>query len=212
LDNYIFSTQLLKTRMRQQQIARLQGWQKVIFGARARVIASYIVLVIFSTVLSLIAIRHILLDHLEKRISASLMQEVEEFRRLVKGRNPKTGQPFGDDIAAIFDVFLRRNVPNHDEFMLALLNGKLYKYSHAAVPESLHPDSDLVKIWAQLTQPDEGETQTPAGTIRYLAEPIRIGGKTRGVFVVAHLPASGYEEVDRAVFIRPLAKMLELSC
>ncbi len=186
--------------MRQQQIARLQGWHKVVFGARTRVIASYIVLVIFSTVFSLMVIRHILLDHLEKQISASLKQEVEEFRRLVKGRNPKTGQPFGNDVAAIFDVFLRRNVPNDDEFMLALLNGKLYKYSHIAVPESLHPDSDLVKTWAQLTQTKKGEMQTPDGTIRYLTEPIRIGGN-RGVFVVAHLPASGYEEVNYAVFI-----------
>jgi signal transduction histidine kinase len=201
LDKYIFSNLVLKTGMRQQQIARLQGWHKIIFGARTRVIASYIVLVVFSTVLSLMAIRHILLDHLEKQISASLMQEVEEFRRLVKGRNPKTGQPFGNDVAAIFDVFLRRNVANDDEFMVTLLNGKLYKYSHIAVPEPLKPDSDLVKAWAQLTQTKKGETRTPSGNIRYLAEPVRIGGKTRGVFVVAHLPASEYEEVNYAVFI-----------
>jgi signal transduction histidine kinase len=186
--------------MHQQQITRLRGWQKLVFGAMTRVIASYIMLVIFSTVLSLAVIRHILIDRLEKEISASLIQEVKEFRNLVKGLNPKTGKPFGDDVAAIFDVFLKRNVPNDDEFMLTLLNGKLYKYSHIAIPELLKPDSDLVKGWAQLTQVDQGETRIPAGTIRYLAEPVKIGGN-RGVFVVAHLPASEYEEVNHTVFI-----------
>ncbi|NJM71991.1 MAG: HAMP domain-containing protein [Cyanobacteria bacterium CRU_2_1] len=186
--------------MWQNQIHNLQGWRRFVFGARTRVIASYVVLVVFSTVFSLLAIRHILIARVEEQIEASLRQEVEEFRRLVKGRNPKTGQPFGDDLASIFDVYLRRNVPHDDEFLLTLLNGKLYKSSPIGLPDSLHPDS-VVNRWAKLTEPEDGETVTPAGPIRYLAEPIRITGKTRGVFMVAFLPASKYEEVNHVVFI-----------
>lgn len=164
---------------------RSNGWRRIFFGAGTRVLASYVVLVAFSTVVSLVAIRQILLVRLEKQIESSLVQEVEEFRRLVKGRNPKTGRPFGDDVAAIFDVFLARNVPNDDEFLLALMNGRLYKSSPTALPDSLHPDS-VVNRWAQLTQPEWGEMATPAGIILYLAEPVRLRGKTCGVFVVAH--------------------------
>lgn len=179
---------------------RSNGWRRIFFGAGTRVLASYVVLVAFSTVVSLVAIRQILLVRLEKQIESSLVQEVEEFRRLVKGRNPKTGRPFGDDVAAIFDVFLARNVPNDDEFLLALMNGRLYKSSPTALPDSLHPDS-VVNRWAQLTQPEWGEMATPAGIILYLAEPVRLRGKTCGVFVVAHPPASDYEEVNQTIVI-----------
>lgn len=98
--------------------------RKILFGAGTRVIASDIVLIVFSTLISLVVIRQLLLDYNKKQTQRSLIQEVEEFQRLVKGYNPKTGQPFGNDIAAIFDVYLRRNVPNDDEFMLTLINGK----------------------------------------------------------------------------------------
>jgi signal transduction histidine kinase len=191
--------------MWQNNIQSLQGWRRFIFGASARVIGSYVVLVVFSTVFSLLAIRHILIARVEEQIEKALVQEVEEFRRLVKGRNPSTGEPFGDDVASIFDVFLRRNVPSDDEFLLTLLDGKLYKSSPIGLPDSLHPDS-IVNRWAKLTQAEEGETVTPGGTIRYLADPIRIGGKTRGVFVVAFLPASEYEEVNHVILIAGLVE------
>lgn len=186
--------------MRQNKIYNLQGWRRFIFGAKARVIASYIVLVIFSTVVSLLAIHHILIARVEEQIEKSLVQEVEEFRRLVKGRNPRTGQLFGDDVASIFDVFLRRNVLNDNEFLLTLLDGKLYKSSPIGLPDSLQSDL-VVNRWAKLTQPEDDEIVTSVGTIRYLADPIKIGGKTRGVFVVAFLPADEYEEVNHVIFI-----------
>ncbi|NWF58056.1 MAG: HAMP domain-containing protein [Fischerella sp.] len=189
--------------MWQNQIRHVHRWRRLVFGARTRVIASYVVLVVFSTVVSLLAIRRILIARLEQHIEKSLVQEVEEFRRLVKGRNPMTSQPFGDDVAAIFDVFLARNVPNDDEFLIAILNGKFYKSSHTAIPDFLNPptNSELIKVWAKLTQPKRGESNSTHGTIRYLAEPVNIGGKTRGVFVVAHLPADAYEEVNQVVAI-----------
>ncbi|WP_017314353.1 sensor histidine kinase [Mastigocladopsis repens] len=180
----------------------LREWRRILLAARTRVITSYVVLVLFSTVVSLLAIRQILITHLEENIENALVQEVEEFRRLMKGRRLKTGQPFGENVALIFDVFLARNVPNDDEFLITILDGKVYKFSHTAIPASLHPtNSELIKVWAKLTQPKRGETITPDGTILYLAEPVRIRGKTRGVFVVARIPASEYGEVNYAVAI-----------
>jgi hypothetical protein len=74
----------------------------------------------FSTVMSILVSRQSLYARVQERVEGSLVQEVEEFRRLVKGRDPATGQPFGDDVAAIFNVFLSRNIPD-DEFLLALV-------------------------------------------------------------------------------------------
>ncbi len=201
----IFRNQGANFDMGQNQIHNLQGWRRFVFGARARVIASYIVLVIFSTVVSLLTIHHILIARVEDQIKKSLVQEVEEFRRLVKGRNPMTGLPFEDDVASIFDVFLRRNVPDDDEFLLTLLDGKLYKSSPIGLSDSLHPNS-VVNRWAKLTEPENDKTVTPVGTICYLADPIRIGGKTRGVFVVGVLPAGKYEEVNQIILIAGLVE------
>jgi signal transduction histidine kinase len=154
-----------------------------------------------STLASILAIRQLLFVNVEEQAEKSLVQEVEEFRRLAKGRNPSTGQPFGDDIAAIFKVFLSRNVPHDDEFFLTLLNGKLYKSSPRALPNPIRSDSELVKYWAQLKQPEQGQKLTSAGTILYLVEPVIITGKTRGVFVLAHFSQGELEEVNDAVAI-----------
>lgn len=169
-------------------------------GAGTRVLISYLVLVVCSTVVSLIVIREILLAYNQKEIQRSLVQEVEEFRRLVKGRNPKTSQLFGGDVASIFDVFLRRNVPNDNEVLIALLNGELYKSSPTPLPNSLYPDSALRNHWTQLTQPEWSQKVTPDGnSVLYLVEPIRIEGRNLGVFVVANTDFRELEEVNHTI-------------
>src|ERR671916_1300616 len=83
-----------------------------LFGAaRTRILGAFVVLLAFSTLLSVLAIRQLLLVRTDNRVDAALTQEVEEFRRLVRGNNPETGVPFRGDLEAIFDTYLRRNVP-----------------------------------------------------------------------------------------------------
>lgn len=173
--------------------------QKIFFGARSRILSWYFVLITFTMGMSLLALRPSLSLRLEQRIQKSLLQQVEEFRHLAAGKNPNTGQPFGEDVAEIFDLFLKRNIPDDDEFLLTLQNGQLYKSSPRALPESLQRDSDLVNHLAQLTQPEQGKKIIPDDTIVYLAEPLKIGGKIRGVFVVAHTLNGEREEVDEAI-------------
>ena len=178
-----------------------QRWYGFLFTARTKVLVSYFVLILFSTVISLVTIHRLLIFRLEQRIDESLIQEVEEFRRLVKGRNPYTGELFGDDITAIFDVFLSRNVPLEHEFLLAFKNGKFYKSSHIALPESLAPNSDLMTTWANLTEPATGNIATSNGVLHYLVEPVKIGEETGGLFVVVSLPGKEYEEINQVVVI-----------
>ncbi len=156
-----------------------------------------------SEVVSVLVIRQVLFDRLEERVEEFLLQEIDEFRRLVKGRDPATGEPFGNNVSAIFDTFLRRNIPEDDEFLLALLDGQFYKHSPSALPDPLQPGSDLVNRWAHLTQPARGEEVIPGGTILYLAEPVKISYRAepvriteeiQGVFVVVHFAHSRRSE------------------
>ena len=41
--------------------------------------------------------------------------------QLAQGRDPDTGEPFGSDVQAVFDTFLRRNVPASNEVFLTFL-------------------------------------------------------------------------------------------
>ncbi len=179
-------------------------WRKIrkfLVTAKAKILLSYFVLILFSTVISLIAIHRLLIVRLEQRIDESLIQEVEEFRRLAQGINPYTGRPFGDDVGAIFDVFLTRNVPLEYEFLLSFKNGQFYKSSHIALPESLDPNSELMTTWAKLNEFLTGNIETKNGILHYLVEPVKIEGETRGLFVVVSLPGQEYEEINQAVLI-----------
>ena len=80
-------------------------------GARTRILAAIVTLLVFSTLLSVLAIRQLLLGRTADRVDASLTQEVDEFRELVGGRNPADGTPFRGRLRLIFDTYLRRNVP-----------------------------------------------------------------------------------------------------
>lgn len=183
------------------KLNRPNGWGRLFFGTRTRILAWYIVLMLCSTVASILTIRQLLFIRVEERVTKSLVQEVQEFRGLVGGLNPTTGQPFGDDVAAIFKVFLGRNVPADDEFFVTLLDGKFYRSSPRALPDPIRPDSSFVKYWAQLKEREQGEKLTSAGTMIYIVEPVIIKEHTRGVVAIATFTQGERDEMDEAVVV-----------
>ncbi len=147
-------------------------WRKFFLGARARILVWLVVLIALSTVVAIFTIRQILFAQLLDRVQRSLEQEVEEIQKLANGRNPATGKPFGNDVAAIFDVFLSRSVPDDDEFLITLLNGDVYQTSPIALPDALSSNISLLRSLAQTESPIQGQTSTERETIIYLAQPI----------------------------------------
>jgi signal transduction histidine kinase len=177
---------------------RSARWWHSFSGLRFRILVGYILLMALSTLAAVLGTRQTLLTRLNERIDQSLIQEVREFQKLVDGRDPETGQPFNEDIEAIFSVFLRRNIPADGEFLLTLLNGEFYRSSPTAVPEALNPNGSLVQTLATLTQPQRGQVVSPNGEIIvYQAEPV-VRGQNHGVFVVTYLVSRGQQEIDEA--------------
>lgn len=171
-------------------------------SARARILGSYVVLLLFATVVSVVAIRELLLGRVDDRVEATLVQETDEFRRLVGGSNPRTGEPFGADLKAIFDVYRSRNVPAEGEQILTFLGKDRYQtISTRGTDYLLHSDPGLAERWGALTQPESGEVETPAGPARYAAFPIELGGEVRGRFVVANLVEGERDEVEESIQI-----------
>jgi two-component system OmpR family sensor kinase len=170
-------------------------------SARARILASYVVLLLFSTVVTIVALRGVLLARAGERVDDALVQESEEFRRLAElGRNPRTGDPFGNDVRAIFDVFLSRNVPGEREAFYTYAGGELYKTRFAPGLRELRiPEIDALAL-SSTVQRGEAELDD-GGRIRYLAVPVELDRGEPAVFAAAIDLSGEIDEVNDALRI-----------
>src|SRR5918992_453651 len=74
-------------------------------SARTRLMVSYVVILVSFGAFSTVALREV----------------------VARGRDPRTGRPFGSDLRAVFDLFLERNVPSRDEAHATFLDGRPHK-------------------------------------------------------------------------------------
>jgi signal transduction histidine kinase len=191
------------------------------FGeARTRILVCYLLLMALSSFVSVLAVRQLLLVRLEERVEQSLRQEIGEFRQLRNGRDPQTGEPFGNNLEALFDVFLERNIPEEGEYLLAIAQGEFYRASSLALPVPLQPDQPLMTRWAQSTTSQKGFeiissdtllSQGDAVHLYYQVEPIRVNGRVGGIFVVARITNADRAEIGEAVGIMTQVSLLVLA-
>lgn len=165
---------------------------------RVRIVAVVVFLLVLSSVGSIALLRTVLFARLDEGIQVSLEREAEEFRKLTAGVDPRTGQPFGTDVRAMFDVYFSREVPDEGETLLTFVDGELYqtlRARDAADPEELQ---EAIDYWLTLEEEESGVLTTPAGEARYIAIPYE-GDPKPGLFVVANFPAYERDEIDDAV-------------
>ena len=186
-------------------------WRRFGSSITTRLLVFYVVLLMVSTVLTLAVVRQILHIRVDEEVTELLEQEVSEFRRLVGGDDPNTGEPFGTDLPAILHVFFRRNVPQEGEMVIGIVGDEVrqVKRAHdASYP--LERRADLIARWSNLEQPSRGEIQTPLGEARYLAVPVVLGGQTLGAFAVVNFPAFEHAEIDGAMRVAVAAAAVVL--
>lgn len=180
---------------------RVRNRQNLSYRLQIKILAVYCLLILLSFSGAVLAIRQFLLLRLDARIEKALDQEIQEFHLLVNGKDPNTAQPFGEDIKAIFDVFLRRNIPIPGEYTIALLPEGFYASIPKKLPSSIAPRSKTLKSWQNLTVSKRGVLEDDEDKIVYLAEPIKINGKIQGIFVVAIATENDRQEVQEAILI-----------
>jgi len=168
-------------------------------GFRGRVLGFSAVLLIAATGIGLVAQRAVLLRRLDREVSASLDQERRELARLAAGRDPATGRRFDGDVRAIFDTFLRRNLPGEGEVYVTLVEGSPYKSTPAPDGVRLDNDRELVARWTALDAGARGQIDTRAGPVDFLAVPLRDEGRIAGVFVVANFLRGERNEIEDSI-------------
>ena len=183
------------------RLNRGKNHQAISYGFQLRIVAVYCLLILLSFSSAIIGIQRFLLLRLNGRIEQALAQEVQELRLLVRGKDPDTAKPFGENMRAIFDVFLQRNIPVANEYTIALLPEGFYKSVPVNLPASINQNSAILKEWQNLTISKSGKLPNSPDKIVYRVEPIEINGKVQGVFVVAIATRSDLQEVNQAIWI-----------
>lgn len=167
-------------------------------GIRVRIVIASTAMVAAALGIAVLVTWQVLLNQLDRRIEQELQQEVEEVRLLAGGIDPATGEPFGDDTAAIFDTFLRRSVPADHEAFYTLVGGAPFLSSFDA-PIALLDDDELVATWAAATSTQRIDRSTDVGEARMLVVPLSSPAGVEGTFVIAYFPDDELSEIGQAM-------------
>jgi two-component system, OmpR family, sensor kinase len=176
--------------------------RRLFSSARARILASYLILLLFSTAVGTIVLREVLLARAGERVDDALLQETREFRRLANlGQNPVTGEPFGNDVRAIFRVFLSRNVPGEAEAFYTFVDGGAYRQTYA--PGLRKRRLQEIDELGGTRTARRGEFELGDETrFRYVVVPVSdADGRLRGAFAVAIDLSNELDEVNEALQI-----------
>jgi two-component system OmpR family sensor kinase len=172
--------------------------QGLLGSMRGRIVLAVVVLLAFSAAVSIFLLRSVLLDRLDEEITVALSREAEEFEILADGIDPRTGDSFGDDFGAVFDLYFAREVPDEGETLLAFVDGELHLTEHSQTAVPAERLDDAIAYWLALDRRQAGSLKTAAGTARYVAVPLDAGGH-EAMFVAANFPGQERDEIDDAV-------------
>jgi two-component system, OmpR family, sensor kinase len=173
-------------------------WRDLLGSMRVRILAALVILLAGSSAISIVVLRNGLLTRLDEEVKVDLRKEAEEFQLLATGLSERTKPPLGDNLKVIFDLYLRREVADEGESLLAFIGDDLYRLERAPGVVAAQELDDAIAYWLSLNEREEGRLDTPVGHVRYVALPLAAGTQ-EGLFVVANFSALEQGEINAAV-------------
>jgi signal transduction histidine kinase len=176
-------------------------------SARVRILAWFVVLLLVALGLSVMAVRQVLVAHINARIDAELRESAAELAVIAAGSAPDEQARTLDQILA---AGVGSGVPEQNAAVIALREGRPYARSAQPVPVRLDAVAGLVAAWSRARAATFGSVQTAAGQVRYAAVPVVVPGRSgRGVLVTAIFAARDLAEAGDVT--RMLAETLGLA-
>jgi signal transduction histidine kinase len=179
-------------------MAQLSRWRNLLGGMRVRILAAVIVLLAGSSAVSILLLRGALLDRLDEEIESNMLRETEEFQIVAAGMLPFDRASTEADLAAVFDAYFAREVPDEGETLIALIGPEIYLTESAAGAVPARDLGETIDYWLSLEERTDDELHTSGGTARFIALPLRENG-VDGLFVIANFPADERRELTDAV-------------
>jgi signal transduction histidine kinase len=184
---------------------------RVHLSVRGRVLASVLAMAALGMAVTGAAAFLIQDRLIDARITVSLQQEVEEFRRMAaSGRDPQTGDSFAS-VERLLKVAIEGNVPHRNETYLTLLNGAVLGHEGGDRPIALEAEAPILSAVADAAQ-SRGvsirDVRTSAGTARLAIVPVNVpGDAATGTYVMAFAVDRGREDLFRVAVIYLVASL-----
>jgi signal transduction histidine kinase len=174
---------------------RSESRQPLLGDVRTRVLASFFILLVVSTAVSLLVLRQVLISRIGDDVRETLTTQVEPLRALAEtGRDPDTGEPIHGDLERIFSAYLEQERAADDGFLLTFINGQL----NQAEPDDAPVPEELEKL-ATIEEPSSERVSVDGrGELQYVAVPVTARDQS-GVLVAAESLEDEREQVEGAV-------------
>ncbi|MGB3760465.1 MAG: ATP-binding protein [Rivularia sp. (in: cyanobacteria)] len=206
------------------KLAVSSNWRGLLWATRTRILFWYVLIITFIYLVSIPAFRNLLYSRVDTRVRRELVEKMEIFNQLIEnGSDIELDQAELEDygwinepdtrlvspsseqeLKGFFNAFLAKQLPEDDTFLLTFVDREFFKSSPRGRPEIFDRDSELMRGWSKSVKSEQGEIELPdneVGGIIYMIQPVKIQGKTLGVFVVAHTIEGEREEVIEAVTV-----------
>ncbi|GAA3129890.1 HAMP domain-containing sensor histidine kinase [Planomonospora alba] len=121
----------------------------------------------------------ILLDRMNDRVGAELVNEAEKLRQYAGSPAASAAAP--EDL---LKNYLQVNVPDRNETFFVIVDGRVRWRSFADPPARLDEDDALVARMAAATAPVQDWAESAAGTVRWAAVPVLSEGRTAGTLAI----------------------------
>jgi signal transduction histidine kinase len=182
---------------------KLNGWRSFFRQARTRILLLYLLLMLLITAAAVPVFQWMLFRSIDNRVREDLNEEMASFQEdyLAWEALPEQNT---SDLREFIDEFLDEELPEDDNFFIALVDGNFYRSSPSVLIDPFRPDSDLISRWSSLTKPTTGERDTSdpkIGKVIYLVQPLLVDGRVKGVFIAAHTSAGEVGEALDIIYI-----------
>lgn len=179
-----------------------KGWRRWFNSTRPRILIWYFLLTSCSSVASILLTHHILDERIRDQSQEYVSRQLQAFQQENQQQITAVTLPPDQRTRAIFNHFFSQYQPvDSDDYVIALLQGQVYRYSDSFPAQLLAQETALIRRWGQLTQAQQGSVSTAIGELFYIAQPVVVDGKPQGVLVIVHCAASVYEVVHGAVLL-----------
>jgi signal transduction histidine kinase len=149
-------------------------------GARARILAAYLGVLVFVALLALVGLRHVLIARTTARADEDLREQVDRFVQSSLGAAPTLRGR--SDLEAIFDAYVEGAGPDEDETFVLFVDGRHHPTRRAGALE--HDQATRLRALARTMRRRGGQLDTGQGRFRYAIAPIRAGDGQLGSFAV----------------------------
>lgn len=171
--------------------------------ARTRIFLTYVAFMLIAVGLSIPIFRTLLFSAVNERVNQDLLEEVEEF----DAAYTEWLQSDNSSLASFkttLDNYLSSTLPEDDNFLIAVVDGDIYRSNPVFLPDAINVRSELFEEWTQIEENTQGKAKTGdpnIGDVLYVIEPLSINGELRGQFVSAHISAGERQEALAGVYV-----------